>query len=194
MRQQQSCNPTASCCAYKVAQHSRQQPYLDAALSGAKGDGVRVAHADAGHAPHLPRNFQLLCHDPVALHPHHHRSALQNLQCSGYFKRSEFHTAHRSTTDASKDACAGLNVQLYQQVPCGSCSCAKHGPVTGREGTWVGCKVVGTKGPSRIGSPISTHTCPSSSRFGCISPACRAPIWDTKTPCVQLGCAPAFVR
>ena len=39
--------------------------------------------------------------------------------------------------------------------------------------TWVGSKVVGTLGPSRMGGPMSTHTCPSSSREGCISPAQR---------------------
>ena len=37
--------------------------------------------------------------------------------------------------------------------------------------TWVGFKVVGTFGPSRMGGPMSTHTCPSGSSEGCTNPA-----------------------
>ena len=36
--------------------------------------------------------------------------------------------------------------------------------------TCVGGKVVGTRALSRIGSPMSTHTCPSSSMAGCMRP------------------------
>lgn len=35
----------------------------------------------------------------------------------------------------------------------------------------MGSRVVGTFGPSRMGGPMSTQTCPSCSKEGCITPA-----------------------
>ncbi len=134
----------------------------------AERDGVRVAHADAGHEPGAAVHLQPLLHHRLALHGQH-----GSLRMTVSFKMVYW---IRGTADRLLDA---ISPELAG-LPCRDGRGGKGAkllPVCGilqaphrRSGpcpapTWVGCSVVGTSAAFRMGSPMSTHTCSSSIRL-----------------------------